>query len=90
MRGDEIVFAHEFSDWMIPGDRKTWIWAYATSLAETAAPQEFTEAVLPEIRRDSVNGFAGNAYSLIAGAAHDDQKAYLDDEIKKHRIPIKP
>jgi hypothetical protein len=87
---EEIVFAHEFGDWMIPGDRKTWIRAYAISLAETAAPQEFTEAMLPEIRRDSVNGFADKTYSLITGAAHDDQRVFLDAEIKNHKIPIHP
>jgi hypothetical protein len=88
--GAEIVFAHELGSWMIPFDEKETIKAYATSLAATATPEEFTKATLPIIRSDSIFSFSNKAYSLIIGVASKDQRAHLDSEIKKQKIRIKP
>ena len=57
-RGEEIVFADECGSWMIPGDEKTYIQAYVTSLAAVEAPEGFTMAALPLIQRDSYQSFA--------------------------------
>ena len=37
-RGEEIVFADEYGSWMIPGDEKTFVQAYVTSLAAVETP----------------------------------------------------
>jgi hypothetical protein len=85
-RGESIVFAHELGSWMIPGDEQQFIAAYLTSLAATAAPEDFVAAVLPQIRRDSHQSFANSVYAVACGSATDAQRLLLDQEILKHKI----
>lgn len=40
--GDEIVFADEVGSWMIPGDEKSYLAAYLSSLAAVTTPEVFT------------------------------------------------
>ncbi len=87
--GEEIVFADEYGTWMIYDDEKKRIKAYATSLAKVAISEEFTEAMLPIIRRDSYESFSSDAYSLIRLVANKEQQANLDEELKNQKIRIK-
>ncbi len=87
--GEEIVFADEYGTWMIHDDEKKRIKAYATSLAKVATAEEFAEAMLPIIHRDSYESFSSDAYSLISLVANKEQKANLDEEVKKQKIRIK-
>jgi len=88
--GEEIVFADELGNWMIPGDEKKFISAYITSLAVTSTPEEFTKATLPLIHRDSCESFANKVYSSVIGAANKEQRTYLEGEIKRQNIRTKP
>jgi hypothetical protein len=85
-RGEEIVFADEIGSWMIPGDEKQYIAAYMTSLAATATPEEFAEAALPLVRRDSYHSFADQAYLSAVRTANEAQKAHLEAEIQRQNI----
>jgi hypothetical protein len=84
--GEEIVFAEEIGGWMIPGDEKEYIAAYMTSLAATMAPEEFTEAALPLIRRDSWHSLATQAYQSAIRAADEEQQARLEAEVQRQEI----
>jgi hypothetical protein len=85
-RGEEIVFADEIGSWMIPGDEKQYIAAYMTSLAATATPEEFAEAALPLVRRDSYHSFADQAYLSAVRTANEAQKAHLEAEIQRQNV----
>ena len=89
-RGEEIIFADEAGSWMIPGDEKAYIRAHIRSLAETATPEAFTEAVVPLLRRDSYESFANKVYTSAMRAANTPQKAQLKDAIARHHIKTKP
>jgi hypothetical protein len=89
-KGDEIVFADEIGNWMIPGDEKTYIKSYATSLSAIATPEEYAKAMLPIIRDDSIYSFTNKAYSLITNAASKEQKVHLEAEIKRKNIRTNP
>ena len=89
-RGEEIIFADEAGSWMIPGDEKVHIRAYLHSLAETATPEAFTEAVVPLIRRDSYESFTNKVYTSAMRAANTQQKAHLKEAIARHNIRTKP
>ena len=84
--GEEIVFADEYGSWMIPGDEKTYIAAYMTSLAATTTPEAFTEAAIPLIRRDTYQSLATQAYASAIRAADEDQQAHLEAEVRRQEI----
>ena len=84
--GEEIVFADEIGAWMIPGDEKQYVAAYMTSLAAVAAPEEFSAAAIPLIRRDSWQSFSTQAYPAAIRAANEAQRAYLEAEIERHNV----
>jgi hypothetical protein len=84
--GEEIVFADEIGGWMIPGDEKQYVAAYMTSLAAAAAPEEFSAAALPLIRRDSWQSFSTQAYPAAIRAANEAQRAHLEAEIGRHNV----
>jgi len=88
--GAEIVFADEYGDWMIPGDRKPRIAAYLASLAATATPEEYAAAALPLIRDDSHKSFSNKTYNTAIRAANKAQKAHLKSEVQRLKIPTKP
>jgi hypothetical protein len=88
--GEEIVFADEIGSWMIPGDRKEYIAAYMTSLAATMGPEEFTEAALPLIRRDSRQSLSARAYKSALSAADEEQRARLAAEVQRQEIRTEP
>ena len=69
---------------------EAYIRAYIRSLAETATPEAFTEAVLPLLRRDSYESFANKVYTSAIRAANTQQKAQLKDAIARHHIKTKP
>jgi hypothetical protein len=88
-RGEEIVFAEEVGSWMIPGDEKVYLRAYISSLAATTTPEDFAEAMVPLLRRDSYGAFVHKVYTTAIRAANTRQKAQLKVAITRHRIKIK-
>lgn len=85
--GQEIVFAEELGGWMIPGDEKEYLTSYLKSLgAMNLSPEEFTEVVLPLVRRDSYSSFIHKVYTAARRVATDEQKKYLQMEAKKQKI----
>jgi len=88
-RGEEIVFAEEVGSWMIPGDEKVYLRAYISSLAATTTPEDFAEAMVPLLRRDSYASFVHKVYATAIRVANIRQKAQLKAAITHHRIKIK-
>jgi hypothetical protein len=76
-RGEEIVFAEEVGSWMIPGDEKVYLRAYISSLAATTTPEDFAEAMVPLLRRDSYGSFAHKVYATVIRVANTRQKVRL-------------
>ena len=89
-RGEEIVFAEEMGIWMIPVEEKEILASYITSLAAMKSPQEFSEAVLPLVRRDSYHSFAARVYTSANRIGSKEQKAHLRAELKRQNIPTGP
>ncbi len=87
--GEEIVFADEYGSWMIPGDEKEYIRAYITSLAKIKSPEDFSDLVIPLIRRDSYESFVNKVYNFAIKVATDEQKSYLNKAIKSQKIKTK-
>jgi len=87
--GEEIVFADEYGSWMIPGDEKEYIRAYITSLAKIKSPEDFSDLVIPLIRRDSYESFVNKVYNFAIKVATDEQKSYLNKAIKSKKIKTK-
>jgi hypothetical protein len=71
---------------MIPGREKEYIAAYMTSLAATMEPEEFTEAAIPLIRRDSWHSLAAQAYKSAISAADGEQRERLEAEVQRQEI----
>jgi hypothetical protein len=88
--GEEIIFAEEAGTWMIPFDGKEWLEAYLRSLAATATPEEFTAATAPIIRADSRRSFSDETYSSAQAVATPEQKAHLDAELRRQKVPTGP
>ncbi len=84
--GEEIVFADELGSWMIPGDEKQYISAYLTSLAAIATPEQFTEQVLPLVKRDSYSSFVRQVYKTARKVGNAAQKKLLQAEAKRQNI----
>jgi len=84
--GDEIIFAEEAGSWMIPADEKAWLRAYLTSLAATTMPEAFATAVMPMLRRDSLQSFSAKVYISALKVANPQQKVVLQAEIKRKNI----
>ncbi len=76
--GEEIVFADEYGSWMIPGDEKEYIRAYITSLAKIKSPEDFSDLVIPLIRRDSYESFVNKVYNFAIKVATDEQKSIIN------------
>lgn len=87
--GEEIVFADEYGSWMIPGDEKEYIRAYITSLAKIKSPEDFSDLVIPLIRRDSYESFVNKVYNFAIKVATDEKKSYLNKAIKSQTIKTK-
>jgi hypothetical protein len=85
-KGEELVFADELGSWMIPGEEKKYIAAYLSSLATVTTPEAFTATVLPLIRRDSIQSFSGQVYSVAIRVADKEQGAYLKAEVKQQDV----
>jgi hypothetical protein len=88
--GREIVFAEEVGSWLIPGDQKAWLKAYLTSLAAAATPEQFTQAVIPLLERDSIQSFSNQAYASALRVANKEQKAHLRAEVQRRDIRTGP
>lgn len=88
-KGDEIIFASEYGTWMIPGDEKAFIQAYLHSLSTVATPNEFSEAVIPLLQRDSYESLSNKVYKSAVKVANEEQKELLETEIKRKRIRVK-
>ena len=88
--GEEIIFAHEYGSWMIPGDEKIYLKAFLISLAAIKDPKEFTDASIPLIKRDSSMSFADRVYSTAISIANKEQKVFLKEEVKRQKIQTKP
>jgi curved DNA-binding protein CbpA len=86
--GDEIVFADEYGSWMISGDEKKCVKAYISSLAATTSPEEFVAATTPLIKRDSHQSFYTKAYTAALSVANKEQRAHLQEEIKRQNIRV--
>ena len=87
--GEEIVFADEYGSWMIPGDEKEYIRAYITSLGKIKSPEDFSDLVIPLIRRDSYESFVNKVCNFAIKVATDEQKSYLNKAIKSQKIKTK-
>ena len=83
---DEIVFAEEIGMWLLPGDEKVYITAYLTSLATTTTPEQFTEAALPLVWRDSIESFCNKVYATAKKIASAEQIAHLKAEMRHQKI----
>lgn len=89
LEGEEIVFAEEYGTWMIPGDEKTFVQAYLHSLSIVATAEEFTEAVIPLLERDSDESLSNKVYKSAAHVATKEQKKVLESAIKNKKIRVK-
>ena len=87
--GEEIIFADEYGSWMIPGNEREFLGSYISSLAEVKTPEEYTQVVVPLIKRDSHMSFCNKVYSMAVRHSNKEQGKYLKDEIKKQNIKIK-
>ena len=87
--GNEIIFADEYGTWMIPGDEKIFIKAYLHSLSAVTTPEEFTEAAIPLLKRDSYESLSGKVYKTASEFASKEQKKVLDAAIKNMKIKVK-
>jgi hypothetical protein len=86
--GEEIVFGDEIGSWMIPGDEKKYLAAYFTSLAAVSDPEEYVEATIPLIRRDSGHSLAGQAYASAIRVSNDEQRTLLEAEVQRLKIRV--
>jgi len=86
--GAEIIFAEEYGSWMIPGDEKEFLDSYIASLSKVKTSQEYTQIVIPLIKRDSYSSFCNKVYSLAVKHSNKEQGKYLKDEIKKQNIKV--
>lgn len=88
--GEEIVFAEEIGSWMIPIREKEFLADYMTSMAATMTPEEFTEAAIPLIKRDSWHSMAAQAYESAIRVANEEQRARLEAEVQRQEIRTEP
>jgi len=84
--GEEIIFADEYGSWMIPGNEKEIMESYIVSLAKVKTPEEYTQALIPLLKRDSYSSFYNKVYSVAIKYSNKEQSKYLRDEIKKQKI----
>lgn len=87
--GEEIIFADEYGSWMIPGNEQEFLDSYISSLSKVKTPEEYTQIVIPLLKRDSYMSFYNQVYSLAIGHSNKGQGKYLKDEIKKQNIKLK-
>ena len=87
--GEDIIFAHEYGMWMLPGDEKVYIKAYVLSLAATKSPEEYAKMTISIIRRDSYESFCNKVYAKVIRAANKDQQNFLRSEIERLNIRVK-
>ncbi len=59
------------------------------SLSKVKTAEEYTQIVIPLIKRDSYSSFCKKVYSLAIEHSNKEQGKYLKDEIKKQNIKIK-
>jgi len=85
-QGDEIVFAHEFGTWMIPGGEGMFLKHYLASLAATCDDDSFAAAALPLVKRDSRGSFVDQVYGNAKSVATKGQMSALDKQIKAHKV----
>jgi len=84
-----IIFAHKYGTWMIPGDERIFVKAYLQSLSNVASPEQFTEAVIPLLKRDSYESFFNNVYKSTIQVATKEQKRLLQAAIREKKIRVK-
>ena len=84
--GEEIIFADEYGSWMIPGNEQEFLDSYISSLSKVKTPSEYTQIVIPLLKRDSSSSFCNKVYSLAIGHSNKEQAKYLKGEIKKQNI----
>lgn len=89
LEGEEIIFADEYGTWMIPGDEKAFIQAYLHSLSIAATPEDFTEAVIPLLERDSYESLSNKVYKSAVRFASKEQKKLLESAIREKKIRVK-
>jgi hypothetical protein len=87
--GEEIIFADEYGSWMIPGNEKEFLDSYISSLSKVKTPEEYTQILIPLLKRDSYSSFCNQVYSIALKHSNEEQGKYLKDEIKKQNIKIK-
>lgn len=81
-RGDEIIFADEYGTWMIPSDEKVFIRAYLRSLSAVSTPEEFVEAAMPLLERDSHESSHNKVYETAIQASGKEQKKALESAVR--------
>lgn len=88
-RGDEIVFADEYGTWMIPADEKVFIRAYLRSLSAVSTPEEFAQAAIPHLERDSSESLSNRVYQTAVEVAGKEQRKALDSAIKSLKVRVR-
>ena len=88
--GGEIVFAEEVGSWMIPVEEKEIIADYMVSLGATSSAEEFADAAIPLIKRDSYASLADKVYASARRAASREQKAHLAAAVERQGIRVTP
>jgi hypothetical protein len=87
--GEEIIFADEYGSWMIPGEEKEFLDSYIFSLSKVKTPEEYTQIVIPLLKRDSYSSFCDQVYSIALKHSNKEQVKFLKNEIKQQNIKIK-
>lgn len=87
--GEEIIFAHEYGSWMIPGNEKEYLNSYLLSLAKVKTSEDYTNIVVPLVKRDSYMSCYNKVYLTAVRHGNKEQKKYLKDEIKRQNIKTK-
>jgi hypothetical protein len=87
--GEEIIFADEYGSWMIPGEEKEFLDSYISSLSKVKTPEEYTQIVIPLLKRDSYSSFCDQVYSIALKHSNKEQVKFLKNEIKQQNIKIK-
>lgn len=86
--GDDIVFAEELGTWMLPVDETKCMYYYIISLCKEYGDQEFSNEIIPLLKRDSIQSFSLKVYETAMKFANKEQLKHLNAEIKREKIRL--
>jgi len=86
--GAEIVFAHEFGDWMILA-KEDYMEKYIIALSkETKHLEEYVRILIPKIKSDSNCSISNKVYKKVKKHSSDIQIKAIDKEIKSQSLRV--